>query len=268
VLGPSDADLFEQSIEPDYLSLFAEPLMRSLLRAPESRVCHLHCRTGVLDAAVFEHMPDAHLYGSDTSLPAIEKAQARAVSREQKTAKYIHTLTARTPFRDRSFSHAFTLHPSAGDYPDTLAELSRLVAPWGQVLVAMPLQGSFAEIGDLLHEYAERHDLDSLASSIACTMQRWPTAAQLSDQLERRGMRHVTIETSTHAIRFESGKDLFKNAALRLLVLPELRQSLELRDDRPFTYVRDAINKYWSDMPFELSLTVGVVSARAPGEAS
>lgn len=46
------------------------------------------------------------------------------------------------------------------------------------------------------------------------------------------------------------------------MLLPEFRVNLHMNDDRPFLYVRDAIDKYWSDSTFELTVNVGVVSGR------
>jgi hypothetical protein len=63
-------------------------------------------------------------------------------------------------------------------------------------------------------------------------------------------------------LRFDSGRQLFEDPATRLMLLPEFRVNLHMPDDRPFTYVREAIDKYWSDGEFELTVNVGVVSGR------
>jgi len=52
----------------------------------------------------------------------------------------------------------------------------------------------------------------------------------------------------------------------RLQILPELRTWLgEHELKRPLEYVRDAIDKYWSEGKLELSVNVGCASARVPG---
>jgi hypothetical protein len=51
----------------------------------------------------------------------------------------------------------------------------------------------------------------------------------------------------------------------RLLVLPEVKAWIGVEDvARPLNYVRDAIDKYWSEGKLELSLNVGCASARKP----
>ena len=51
----------------------------------------------------------------------------------------------------------------------------------------------------------------------------------------------------------------------RLLILPELRASLGVQDmSKPLEYVRDAVDRYWSESKLELSVNVGCASARLP----
>ena len=50
---------------------------------------------------------------------------------------------------------------------------------------------------------------------------------------------------------------------MRLLVLPELTATLGVEDiDAPMQYVEQAINRYWSEEPFELTINVGCASGR------
>jgi hypothetical protein len=64
-------------------------------------------------------------------------------------------------------------------------------------------------------------------------------------------------------VEFQSGRDFFEDPIARLLVLPDLSAHLPGVDlAAPWRYVRDAIDRYWADDRFELSVTVGVASAR------
>jgi hypothetical protein len=49
------------------------------------------------------------------------------------------------------------------------------------------------------------------------------------------------------------------------MIVPEIRTWLAVNDlKKPLEYVRDAIDKYWSEGKLELSLNVGCASARKP----
>ena len=263
-LGPEDAAIFETSVVPRYLSLFAERLVEMIVPGPDARVCHLQCRTGYPDRLLLQRLPNAHIYGCDTSEHAIELARAKAKTLVGNVCDYRVIEGQITPFPAGAFSHGFTMHPLAApeERRMLLEELARIVAPRGQALVAMPLRGSFAEIADLLRECALKNELTDLTNAVEAAVQLRPTDELFQKELEAVGFDHVDVDLRTRTLRFESGRQLFEDPATRLMLLPEFRVNLHMDDDRPFAYVREAIDKYWSDGEFELTVNVGVVSGR------
>jgi SAM-dependent methyltransferase len=266
-LGADDVAVFETFVVPHYLSLFADRLVQMVVPGRDARVCHLQCRTGYPDQLLMEPLPNAHVYGCDASEHAIELARAKAKASPGFVADYRVVDAAVTPFPAGAFSHGFTLHPLAApaERRALLEELARIVAPRGQALVAMPLRGSFAEIADLLRECALKHELTDLTTAVETAMQLRPTDDLFKRELEAVGFDHVDVDLRTRTLRFASGRQLFEDPAMRLMVLPELRAAIPMKDDRPLTYVREAIDKYWSDGEFELTVNVGVVSGRRRG---
>ncbi|MDB5212511.1 MAG: Biotin synthesis protein BioC [Myxococcaceae bacterium] len=263
-LGPEDAAVFETYVVPRYMSLFAERLVEMIAPGRDARVCHLQCRTGYPDQLLLEKLPAAHVYGCDNSEHAIELARAKAKTLPGFVADYRVIEGQTTPFPAGAFSHAFSMHPLAApaERRRLLEELARIVAPRGQALVAMPLRGSFAEIADLLRECALKNELTDLTNSVEAAVQLRPTDDLFKRELEAVGFEFVDVDLRTRTLRFDSGRQLFEDPATRLMLLPEFRVNLHMPDDRPFAYVREAIDKYWSDGPFELTVNVGVVSGR------
>jgi len=263
-LGPEDAAIFETCVVPSYLSLFAERLVEMIVPGRDARVCHLQCRTGYPDRLLLERLPNAHVYGCDNSEHAIELARAKAKTLPGFVSDYRVIEGQTTPFPAGAFSHGFTMHPLAApaERRMLLEELARIVAPRGQALVAMPLRGSFIEIADLLRECALKNELTDLTNAVEAAAQLRPTDDLFKRELEAVGFEHVEVDLRTRTLRFESGRQLFEDPATRLLLLPEFRVNLHMNDDRPFSYVHEAIDKYWSDGTFELTVNVGVVSGR------
>ena len=263
-LGREDAAVFETFVVPNYLSLFAERLVEMIVPGRDARVCHLQCRTGYPDRLLLQQLPNAHVYGCDNSEHAIELARAKAKTLPGFVSDYRVIEGQTTPFPAGAFSHGFTLHPLSvpAERRMLLEELARIVAPRGQALVAMPLRGSFAEIADLLRECALKNELTDLNNAVEAAMQLRPTDDLFKSELEAVGFDHVDVDLRTRTLRFENGRQLFEDPATRLMLLPEFRVNLHMNDDRPFTYVREAIDKYWSDGTFELTVNVGVVSGR------
>jgi SAM-dependent methyltransferase len=263
-LGPGDAAVFETFVVPRYLSLFAERLLALVVPTEDARVCHLQCRTGYPDRELLAVLPNAHVYGCDTSEHAIELARAKAKTIPGFVHDYRVIDAFTTPFPAGAFSHGMTLHPLAApaERRRMLEELARIVAPGGQALVAMPLRGSFIEIADLLRECALKNELTELTNAVEAAVQLRPTDEGFKRELEEVGFEYVEIDASPRTLRFESGRQLFEDPATRLMLLPEFRVNLHMPDDGPFTYVREAIDKYWSDGAFELTVNVGVITGR------
>jgi SAM-dependent methyltransferase len=274
-LSAEEAAVFETAVVPRYLSLFGERLLAMLAGGSDARVCHVHCRTGYPDHALLERLPNAHVHGCDASESAVELARAKASALVQGGSAVVFDYrvadTFPLSFPAGAFSHAFTLHPLAppAELRVLLQELARILAPHGQALIAMPLRGSFVEVVDLLREYAVKYELADLLNAVDAAAQQRPTDDMLTHEVESAGFEHVDVDVLARTLRFEGGRDFFEDPITRLLLMPELRLSLPLETSThvvdPFAYVRDAIDKYWSDGTFELTVSIGVVSGRRRG---
>jgi SAM-dependent methyltransferase len=284
-LGYEDVAIFETFVVPRYLTLFGERLVRMLAAGRDARVCHVHCRTGYPDHPLLERLPNAHVHGCDVSEHAIALARAKAAALPKGSSgvEFDYRVIDGLPlsFPEGAFSHAFTVHPLAApsERKRLVTELARIVAPHGQALLAMPLRGSFVEIADLLRECAIKHELVDLTNAVEAAVQLRPTDEMLSRELEEVGFEYIDVDVHTRKLKFEGGRGFFEDPITRLLLLPEFRVNLALDrgserlssrpappSDRPpidpWIYVRDAIDKYWSDASFELTVNVGVVSGR------
>jgi SAM-dependent methyltransferase len=264
-LGPAEAAIFETFVVPRYLALFGDLALEMIAEGADAQVAHVFCRTGYPDRGIAMRLQESHLYGCDPSPHAIELARAKAATMAGMVATYSIAEAIPTSLPAGSFSHALTLHPLANpvDRAATIEELLRLLAPRGQALVAMPLRGSFPEIADLLREYALKYEADDVGKAVEAAVLVRPTVEMFGAELEEVGFQYVDVEMRTNVLKFQSGRDFFEDPVARLLILPEVRLNLGLNDtDKPFAYIRDAIDKYWSDGTFELTVNVGCASGR------
>jgi SAM-dependent methyltransferase len=267
-LSPADAAIFETFVVPRYLSLFGELALEMLLESEDAQVVHLHCRTGYPDRGIAMKLPGSAIIGLDASPAALELARAKAATMPQMVSEYRVLQELPGDLTEGVFSHGLMLHAAVdeADRRAVLSELARLLADHGQALVAMPLRGSFQEIGDLLREYALKNDdtrVDRAAEEAALLR---PTVETFGAEMEEAGFEFVDVSLRPATLRFQSGRDFFEDPIARLVVLPEMRQALGLEDvEGPLGYVREAIDKYWSQGTFELTVNVACATGRRIG---
>jgi SAM-dependent methyltransferase len=264
-LGPAEAAIFETFVVPRYLALFAELMLEMIVESEQARVVHLNCRTGYPDRGLMLKLPGAHIVGTDASPAALQLARAKAATVVNMVAEYRVFEDLPTLLPTSAFSHALTMHPLAS--PDErgqlLAECGRLLAPHGQLLVAMPLRGSFQELADLLREYSLKYDDVDVGQAVEQAAVARPAAEGLVAEIEKAGFEFVDVALRPTVLRFRSGRDFFEDPVARFLILPEVKLHHGLEDtDKALWYVREAIDKYWSDGMFELTVNVGCATGR------
>jgi ubiquinone/menaquinone biosynthesis C-methylase UbiE len=267
-LSPADAAVLETFVVPRYLSLFGDLALQMFLAGESARILHLGCRTGYLDRQLCERAPTAHLVGVDASPAALELARNKARVLADQRIQYRDGSMLATELAAASFSHVVSLHPVLpnAQRPGLFREAARVLYPGGQLLVALPLRGSFQEIADLFREFALKFDDPRFGAAVEQAMLDRPTIETLSEELEGEGLDDVDVEIRQTSIAFDSGRAFVEDPVSRLLIQPELRTEFGIDDlTRPLEYVRDAIDKYWSEAKFELSLNVGCASARRFG---
>ena len=267
-LTPADAAIFETFVVPRYLSLYGELLLEMLLVGDGARVLHVGCRTGYPDLKLYERIDQAEIIGLDPSLPALELARNKAAARRDAQIEYRILENGLTQFEPEQFTHALTLHPimTSEERLELLGGMRHLLCPGGQALVALPLRGSFQEIADLLREYALKFDDAEFSKAVEFALATRPSIESLSEELEGVGFEDVDVEIRHTTLPFDSGRAFVEDPVTRLQIMPELRTWLgEHELKKPLEYVRDAIDKYWSEGKLELSVNVGCASARVPG---
>jgi ubiquinone/menaquinone biosynthesis C-methylase UbiE len=269
VLSAEEAAVLETFVVPRYLSFFGELALEMMLAsAGGARVAHLGCRVGYPDRLIVQKISGATVTGVDPSLPALELARNKSAMMGAVAIEYIEGARCPTALTSDAFSHVLTLHPIADVVGRAVLfrEMRRLMYLSGQALVALPLRGSFQELSDLLREYALKVDDRDLDRAVEDSVVERPSIESLADELEAAGFEDVDVEIRHATVNFPSGRAFFEDPVSRLLILPEMRVLLgDIDLTRPLDYLRDAIDKYWSEGEFELTLHVGCASARQPG---
>lgn len=266
-LSPAEVAILETFVVPRYLALFGELALELLLSGEEARIVHLGCRTGYPDRQLIDRIDGSTVVGVDSSLAAVELARNKAATLVGASLEYRVEAELPTELEGESFSHALTLHPAGSDRErlSLFAEMARLLYSGGQALVALPLRGSFQELMDLVREYALKHDDGELGKAVEVAALTRPGIEELSEELESVGLEDVDVEVRQTTLRFDGGRAFTEDPVTRVMIVPELQALVGAAGFADvLAYVGDAIDKYWADQGFELSLKVGAASARKP----
>jgi ubiquinone/menaquinone biosynthesis C-methylase UbiE len=266
-LSSAEAALFEDAVVPRYLSYFGGLVAEMMLPCAGARIAHLGCRTGYPDSLVAEKLPGCAITGVDPSDAALNVARGKATLFSDVQTNYVVGDAFPLGFSEASFTHAFSVHPlcDAGSRSTLLAELLRLVIPGGQVLLSLPLRGSFPEINDMIREYALRQDLTDLGAAVDAAAASRPTIETVSEELENAGMSEVDVDVQLIAVSFANGREFIDDPIAKMMVFNEMRLLLPVDKELIgpcFRYVQEAISKYWSEGVFELTVNVGGASGR------
>jgi ubiquinone/menaquinone biosynthesis C-methylase UbiE len=265
ILTAAEVAVLETFVVPRYLAAFGAVALDMMLVGESASVVHLGCRTGYPDRLLREKVANCRVVGVDVSPAAIELARNKAGTMPGSNLLYMVAPSYPTTLTAQSYSHALSLHPLGGaqERGALFREMERLVYPGGQVLVSMPLRGSYQELGDLFREYSLKYDEAEFAQAVELAMNSRPTIEEFSEELEQAGLTDIDIEVVSTELSFSGGRSFVEDPTTRLLIIPELDLALGRFDlSSPLTYVCDAIDAYWAGGTFPLSVRVGCASAR------
>jgi ubiquinone/menaquinone biosynthesis C-methylase UbiE len=264
-LTPGEVAILETFVIPRYLTHFGEVVLDMMLTGDFARVAHLGCRTGYPDRQLVEMVDTCSIVGVDSSLAAVELARNKAATLNEVNIEYVVATKFPTVLESGAFSHAMSLHPTATPEERRLlfGEMGRLLYRGGQALVALPLRGSFQELGDLLREFALKHDHGDLGKAAEQAVRDMPTIETLTEELEAAGLTDVDFELRQLTLSFDSGRAFVDDPVTRLIVLPELQAMMGGADLHASTqYIADAVDKYWAKRTLDVVVKIGAASAR------
>ncbi len=264
----AEAAIYESLVVSRYIQVFGDAAVPALLPFNPAAVAHLGCRTGYPAAAIGRQLNGCSVTGVDSSSAALELARTKASLIAGVTAEYVLGDVLPSPLASNAFTHAFSIHPLGvqGDYAQVLTEHFRLLLNGGQMVMALPLRGSFPEIYDMLREYALRHDQPHFGEAVDTASSHRLTPETLAEKVEAAGFMEVDVGVELVVITFENGRDFLEDPIARLVVGPDVRSSIPVETgvDGAWDYARHAIAMYWSEIPYELTVNIGIVSARKP----
>lgn len=265
--GVYDAVLaYDAAFVPRYAQRFGEMLLRSLDLPARANVLDVACRTGYPAAQVLDLTRDGRVIALDADSKYLELARARVDGEVGRRIFFKQGSATDLRFSDEIFTNVLgnLIDRATADRGALVAEAARVLRPGGQLVLTMPLRGSFAEVVDLLREVALRHDLARVAERLEQYVATFPTAALWQTEIASRGLSDVTVETREFTLEYRSGAALFADPVVTSAAMSEWRWCAEgaMDPEALLRYVHHAVDTYYQGRTFELTVMAGCATAR------
>jgi ubiquinone/menaquinone biosynthesis C-methylase UbiE len=251
------ARVYDTEILPIWSERFGRLLLAEAKVRPGAMVLNVACGTGYPALELLQKMDGGRIIAIDSSSALMDVARGKA---EGLSGKRIFFRTEgskeRLSFDDDVYDLTFTnlgLSEISAHPADALVELARVTAPGGQVLVTLPLHGTWAEFLDIYRETL-------------------PEPEVAIEWLEAAGLRDVDLVVEEFSLLFKSSREFFFAPVIEFGPLRDWKRlagkGQEMQDI--FWFIKEAIDAYFGDRAFSVTVVAGCLVGRKPaeGEAS
>lgn len=141
-----------------------------------------------------------------------------------------------------------------------IAELARVTAEEGALVVGVPLANCFAEFYDILDEAMRAHRLDDALPRIDRLKRSLISPGRLAGAAHEAGLEDISIEKLSWEVAFESGRDFLDSPLIRQSFFPHWIGLVRSTDREPvMRHVCDAIDTYWHARQFSTTVHAAVL---------
>jgi ubiquinone/menaquinone biosynthesis C-methylase UbiE len=273
--GERLAKVYDAEILPTYAGRFAALALRALEPRPGARLLEVGCATGDLTMSL------ARRLDADSTLAAVEEtpallALARAKVIADAGVRGRVSLDAGAPgalsVADAAFD-AVVSNLAVAEAPDRAAALSeavRALRPGGQLVLTLPLRGTWAEFLDIYRDVLRENGRAEALAALDGYVAGLPDGDAAVRLLEDAGLGDVTIAVDRWEILFKSGREFFFAPLIELGPLSRWKQLAGRGDEMQdiFFFTKEAIDTYFKGSPFAVSVVGAAVAGRKPASSS
>ena len=262
-----DAATYDAHVVPRYAALFARMLLPKVPRRERLQVLDVGCGTGHVALEVLRTLADGgRVIAVDPDAALVDLARRRALDDAGRRIFFKVEAADALSFGDEVFDLVVgNLALSTFAQPEAaLAEMRRVLAPGGQLLLTQPLAGTFEEVLDMFQEVALKREDGTLSQRTERIASRYPAAATLEAVVRAAGFDDVEMATEEFQIPFGSAAEIFSDPMIRFVALPEWRwiAGFDQGAEDVLREVQRHLETYFGGGPLTLRVHAGLVSAR------
>jgi SAM-dependent methyltransferase len=261
------ARLYDTEVWPLYSRRFGQLALRALDPRPAASVLEVGCATGALTVELCRRFDSAsHVTALESSAPMVAQAEAKLAADPTASGR-VSLHTTATPLHptlvlgDIEYDICVS-NLAIADAPDprrTVAELARMLKPGGELVLTLPLRGTWSEFLDIYRDVLrENGKADSLAAldAYVATLPEGDTCARW---MEEAGLTDVEITVDRWDLLFKSAREFFFAPIIDLGPLSRWKQISGRGDEMQdiFFFTKQAIDAYFTKGVFSVSVVGG-----------
>jgi SAM-dependent methyltransferase len=274
--GPAPvAPTHDEEVFPLYGQRFGELLLAAVGPRISGSVLELGCRRGELTAQLLlRHRGGQGLIVAMESSPgrlSLARARLGDATKSGQVFLRAHNPRDRLPFANEMFDLTLS-NMVLGEVPDRhalLTELHRVSRPRGRVVLTLPLQGTFAEVTDLMDEVLLGLAHDQGREALDRYRRTLPDGDTVAAELEQLGFTEVEVTVSRWQLLFASSREFFYAPLIEEGPLRRWK-AVAGRGEKMFNVfvtLKQSIDRYYAGRAFAVSVVAGCVSGYKPGPA-
>jgi SAM-dependent methyltransferase len=273
--GPAPvAPTHDDEVYPLYAGRFARLLLEAIGPGISGSVLELGCRRGEITRELLRrHRGGQGLIVAVEGSPArlsLARAGLLDATRSGQVFLRSHDPAQRLPFAEEMYDLVVS-NLLLGEVPDrraVLADLVRVARPGAHIAVTLPLDGTFAEVIDLLDEVLLGLHHDEARAALGTYRQGMPPGETVAAELERLGMEEVKVKVARWEFLFASSREFFYAPLIEQGPLPRWK-AIAGRGERMhavFLTLKQSIDRYFAGRPFAVSVLAGCVHGHKPAQ--
>ena len=266
------AKVFDSDVWPLFGRRFLQLLLRELDLRPAAATLEIGCATGELTLELARRLDEAsQITALELSAPLAERAQAKiaATPRTRRRVSIVQTATPLHPtlvLPDSTYDICVSnLGLAEAPEPErTVAELANMLKPGGELVLTVPLRGTWGELLDIYRDVLRDDRRTEALAALDAYVAGFPDGDTCVRWLEQAGFANVEIAVDRWEILFQSAREFFFAPLINLGPLSRWKQIAGRGDEMQdiFFFVKQAIDTYFEGRAFSVTIAGACVKGR------
>jgi ubiquinone/menaquinone biosynthesis C-methylase UbiE len=268
------AQIYDEEVLPIWSMRFGRMLLRKIEIPPaKSMILDVGCGTGYPALEILRKLDDqSRIIAIDCASEMLNIARKKAGDLSGKRIFFrTETVSSKLSFATDVYD-LVVANDAVWELDDpraSITDFARVCKPGGHVLVTMPLSGSWSEFYDIYREVLVKHDHHEILRKLDEELQRSPDPEQARQWLEEAGLVDISVETEEFDLLFRSAREFFFAPVIEYGPLPQWKEIAGKGETMQeiFWHIKEAIDAYFGDRAFSVSIKAGCLLGRKPLES-